>query len=221
MSRRPSRALWVGVVCLGLLSAAVKGGVLLAMDQGVSAWVETVRTPAGDAAARALTFFGSTPWTLAAVAVMGTWWWRGRRRTLTAFLSAGAAGLAIQAGLRLLVGQWRPDVEAVPSPMDLAARYDMAGFTSGHGFRSAFLFGWWGRALWERRAPLEDAARRSEGGSLTGRGWWATAGALGCGLVILAVGATRVYLRRHWTTDVLGAWLVALVVLSLARRERA
>jgi undecaprenyl-diphosphatase len=181
------------------------------MDRGVSAWVEAVRTPAGDAAARALTFFGSTPWTLAAVAVMGTWWWRGRRRTLAAFLSAGAAGLAIQAGLRLLVGQWRPDVEAASVPMDLAARYDMAGFTSGHGFRSAFLFGWWGRALWERRAPPLRA----------GRAWWATAGALGCGLVILAVGATRVYLRRHWVTDVLGAWLVALVVLSLARRERA
>ena len=202
MSPRPSRALWVGVALLGLLSVAVKGGVLSAMDRDVSAWVETVRTPAGDAAARALTFFGSTPWTLAAVAVMGTWWWRSRRRTLAAFLSAGAVGLAIQACLRLLVGQWRPDVELASAPMDLAARYDMAGFTSGHGFRSAFLFGWWGRVLW-------------------GRAWWATAGALGCGLVILAVGATRVYLRRHWATDVLGAWLVALVVLSLARRERA
>lgn len=201
MSRRPSRALWVGVACLGLLSAAVKGGFLLAMDRRVSLWIETARTPAGDAAARALTCFGSTPWTLAAVAVMAAWWWRRNRRSaLAAFLGAGAAGLVIQAGLRLLVGQWRPDVEAVPASMDLAARYDLAGFTSGHGFRSAFLYGWWGRALWGRRT------------------WWAAAGALGCGLLILAVGATRVYLHRHWVSDVLGAWLVALVSLSFAGR---
>jgi len=179
------------------------------MDRGVSAWVETVRTPAGDAAARTLTFFGSTSWTLAAVTVMGAWWWRrGRRGTLVAFLTAGAVGLAIQTVLRLVVGQWRPDVGMVPAPSDLLARYDLAGFTSGHGLRAALLYGWWGRALWGRRTTPS-----------AGRAWWAMAGALGCGLMILAVGATRVYLRRHWASDVLGAWLVALVALSFARRN--
>lgn len=192
---------WVWIILLALLSAAVKGGFFAIVDLHVSTWIEAVWTPAGGAAARALTFFGSTPWTLVAVVVMGVWWWRRNQRSaLAAFLGAGAVGLIIQAGLRLWVGQWRPDVETLPAPSDLIARYELAGFTSGHGFRSAFLYGWWGRALWERRAA---------------------AGALGCGLLILAVGATRVYLQRHWLSDVLGSWLVALVALSCADLIRA
>lgn len=195
--------MWGWAIALGLLAVAVKSGALVAVDRLVGAWADTIRTPGADAAASTLTFFGSTPWTLAAGAVMGGWWLaKGRHDTLLVFLSAAALGLAIQTLLRVWVGQWRPEVSAVPAPMDLATRYDLAGFTSGHGFRSAFLYGWWGRELLQRRT------------------WWAAAGAVGLGLLIVAVGATRIYLHRHWASDVLGAWLVALIALSLARRLR-
>jgi undecaprenyl-diphosphatase len=192
--------MWGWAIALGLLAVAVKSGALVAVDQSVGAWADTIRTPGADAAAKALSFFGSAPWTFAVGAVMGGWWLaKGRHDTLLVFLSAAALGLALQALLRLWVGQWRPEVGAVAAPMDLATRYDLAGFTSGHGFRSAFLYGWWGRELLQRRT------------------WWATGGAVGLGLLIVAIGATRLCLRRHWASDIMGAWLVALIALSLAR----
>lgn len=202
-AHRTWAAVWVLAMALALLAVAVKSGALAAVDRHIGVSMEGLRTPGADAAAKALTFFGSSPWTLAACAVMGGWWViKGRHDTLLVFLIAGAVGLALQALLRLWVGQWRPEVAAAPVPMDLATRYDLAGFTSGHGFRSAFLYGWWGRGLWQRR---------------TG---WATAGAAALGLLIVAVGATRIYLGRHWASDIVGAWLVASLALSLARRLR-
>jgi len=202
-AHRTWAAVWVLATALALLAVAVKSGALVAVDRRIGMWVAGLRTPGADAAARALTFFGSSPWTLAACAVMGGWWVaKGRHDTLLVFLGAGAVGLALQALLRLWVGQWRPEVAAVPASLDLATRYDLAGFTSGHGFRSAFLYGWWGCGLWQRRT------------------WWATAVAVALGLLIIAVGATRIYLGRHWASDVVGAWLLASLALSLARRLR-
>lgn len=84
----------------------------------------------------------------------------------------------------------------MPLPLTLATRYELAGFTSGHGFRSAFLCGWWRQVLLRHHT------------------WWGTAGVLGCNALIFLIGATRIYLHRHWLTDVLGAWLVAMVTLS-------
>jgi membrane-associated phospholipid phosphatase len=50
------------------------------------------------------------------------------------------------------------------------------------------------------------------------RGGWAAAG---CAALILLVGATRVYLDRHWMTDVVGAWMLAGTALALAGSARA
>ncbi len=182
------------------LAVLVRCGVLAAMDRSLLDWLQVVRSPPLDQTARAVTSFGSTVWTAAVIVAMGLWWAARRRAsTLGAFLGAVLLGVLVQAALRISVEQWRPDTLAVPASMDLMARFGLAGFPSGHAFRSAFLYGWWGQWLLGRR------------------GGWAVVGAIGCGLLILLVGASRVYLGRHWPTDVLGAWLVAVVVLSIAK----
>ena len=200
---RPSQRLVWGWAALVLgLALAVKGGWLVAFDRGVTQWLDTLRTPSLDATARALTFFGGSPWILGLAAVMGGWWWRlGRHRTMAACFLAGACGLLLQIALRFLVSQWRPEA-VVPEPMSLIARYELAGFTSGHAFRSAFLYGWWADLLWRRKSA------------------WAAAGAVGCWLLIVLMGLTRVYLHRHWCTDVVGAWLIAMTALAATARDR-
>ncbi len=187
---------------LALLTVAVAGGWLGDWDQQVTAWLQARRTPALDGLMRAVTFFGSSPWTLVMAAVMSGWWvLRRARQSLARFLGAGLVGMAIEVALRLCIAQWRPDTTVVPSVMDWHTRFELAGFPSGHAFRSAWLYGWWGCWLIQRRAR------------------WSVIAALGCVGLILLVGFSRVYLLRHWVTDVVGSWLVALTVLSGVRRS--
>jgi membrane-associated phospholipid phosphatase len=101
--------------------------------------------------------------------------------------------------LRLSIPHWRPDTLTLPASMDLVTRFELAGFPSGHAFRSAFVFGW-----------LGDELKTVHAG-------WARLGRLLCVVMIVLVGFSRLYLNRHWASDVLGSWLVALVAFSIAR----
>ena len=191
------RVVWVWAALLTLLAIAVKGRWLSAADQGIAQGMAAIRTPGFDEVARALTFFGSSPWVLGVMVVMSLCW-RRRRALLAVFWGTWLLGFAMQILLRLWVAQWRPDTVVVPVAADLMTRFDLAGFTSGHAYRSAFLYGWWAGSLTRPQVP------------------WAIWGRLGCLVLIALVGLGRVYLNRHWFSDVLGAWLLALLVLSLA-----
>ena len=192
-------ALWAWALGLGLLAIAVKQGFFVAVDRQVAQGLANIRQPHLDAAVRIVTWFGSGPWTLLVVAGMGAWWLaRGRRRTWRIFVGTGLSALALQIVLRLWVGQWRPDALGVPSQLDLLTRHELAGFPSGHAFRAAFLYGWWSDALIHRRTR------------------WASAAAVGCAALTVVVGFTRVYLGRHWFSDVVGGWVVAGMALAVA-----
>ena len=197
--RRAAGAIWCWVVVLALLAMAVRGRHLAAIDLELMQWIQTLRVPWLDAAARRITFFGSSPWTLGVMVVMSLRW-RRPRTTLIALWATWLAGLLLQVALRYGVAQWRPDAGALPLAMDLRTRFELAGFTSGHAFRSAFVYGW----LAERAA-----ARPSFRARLT---------VFGCGIMVALVGASRLYLSRHWFTDVLGGWIVACAALAVARR---
>ena len=198
--RDPRRACWGLALWLGALVVAIKLRRLVGVDAALAQWMAGARTPALEAAAKGLTFFGSTPWTLLVMAAMSAWWWRrGARRMPAIFWGPWLLGSLLQIALRICVVQWRPDAGPLPASMDPVTRFSLSGFTSGHAFRAAFLYGWWG----------DD---------LLGRGTlWAKGAAVGCGLAVLLIGATRVLLGRHWVTDVVGAWLVAALALALAR----
>jgi undecaprenyl-diphosphatase len=202
---------WPWALLLGLLAIAVKGQWLVAIDRGMSRWAQATRSSGLDELAKGLTFFGSSPWILILMGCMSCWWWtqrsggatarshRAPHRALAIFWGAWLIGVGIQSLLRLWVAQWRPETAVMPVATTLISRYELAGFPSGHAFRSAFLYGWW--AGW-------CGARRTS--------WSLWARAVCLALVIL-VGWTRIYLNRHWFTDILGAWWLALCVLAVAR----
>ena len=111
-------------------------------------------------------------------------------------------GMLVEGALRLIVPQWRPWTAGVLPEANLLTRVHLAAFPSGHAFRSAFLFGWLG---WELAA------------------WRSRLAGIGQGLCVAMiglVGVSRLYLNRHWATDVLGGWLVALLMLSVAAAWR-
>ena len=199
---RGSRA-WLGCfLSLGLLAIAVKCGWLAAIDSGISQWTQTIRSTSMDSIVRMVTFFGSSLWIAAVIALM-VWFWVAKRRwnDLWLFMGGGLLGIVGVACIRLLVGHWRPDVQDAPAAMDPITRFQLAGFPSGHAFRSAFLYGWWAFVL------------------SCNKKFWIRACAIVCAILILIVGASRIYLHRHWFTDVIGGWLVAITVLSLIRKS--
>lgn len=195
MTALPERwSLWLAAAILAA-ALAVRIGWVAAVDAAVTEWMLAHASPSWDRIAHTVTFFGSSLCVLGLLAAFTAWSMRrGERRVPALLWTAWAAGALVQVLLRYTVAQWRPDSGWLPQPTMLFERYELAGFTSGHGFRAAFLFG----------AAALACARR---------GW--TAAAAGCAALILAVGVTRVYLIRHWVTDVLGSWLVAAWALTL------
>lgn len=198
------RAVWGWTGALAVLAVIVKLQLVHPVDEAVTAWLQMWRAPELDAAARAVTFLGSSPCALAVMAAMSLGWWRNRQwALLQVFWRAVMLGFLVQVVLRFVVAQWRPDATHPSLAADLVSRFEVAGFTSGHAFRSAFLGGWWCDALQRRGHPLGIPA------------------AVTLGLAVGLVGLTRIYLLRHWVTDVVGAWLVAALALAMAQRWRA
>ena len=189
---------------LAVLAAVVQLQLVHPVDEAVTAWLQTWRAPELDFLARAVTFFGSSPFFLAVMAAMSLWWWRRRQHALVRVVwRALILGVLVEVVLRFVVGQWRPDAAGVPLSADLISRFELAGFPSGHAFRAAFLGGWWCDALQRTRRAVGIPA------------------AVAIGLAVGLVGLTRIYLLRHWMTDVIGAWVVAAFVLAMAQRWRA
>ena len=114
-------------------------------------------------------------------------------------LTAAVAVLALASG-----GWVRGVVTAAlarprPPLVDWAATASGYAFPSGHSTTSALAAGF---LFWATRRAHSPRVARVVG--TCGMGW------------ATAVGASRVYLGMHWSTDVLGGWLFAAVWLTLA-----
>lgn len=121
-------------------------------------------------------------------------WRSGRRRAAVVAVVAGAVGSVASPVTKALVGRERPALEAGLTTAGGGS------YPSGHALASATVV----LVLLLVLAP--PARSRAV---LVGR--WA-AGALFC----LVVGVDRVWLGAHWPTDVLGGWLLAVTIASLA-----
>lgn len=185
----------------GILTYLVACGQTGWLDQPVMEWVASLRSPMLDGPMKVATLIGSFNWAVCGLLGVSLWAWRRNetRASIPVFLAAFLIGMAMETALKLTVPHWRPSVTAVPASMDTATRMRLAGFPSGHAFYSAIVFSWLANIC------------------LSIKTWWARWLFLGCMLLIGLVGFTRLYLNRHWASDVLGSWLLTLLVLSIAR----
>ena len=194
--RNSSVVLLGWALALGVLSYLVAQGALVPLDMQVAGWMAAVRSPALDGSMQTLTWFGGSTWTaLGLLGLSAPAWRRGGWAAVRMIWLAFLLGAVVEVILRLSVAQWRPDMTALPPTMDAVTRFELAGFPSGHAFRSAFIFGW--LAVEARGRPRA--------------GWWRAL----CLVMTALVGFTRVYLNRHWATDVAGAWLVVLTTRAM------
>lgn len=126
-----------------------------------------------------------------ALALAGILWLRGRGRSALIWGVGFFGGQAVLFALKLGFGRARPHAP------DLLVR-DFS-FPSGHAFTSVVLYGAMLYAGWRW---LADAWAR-----------WTLVGATG--VLIVAVGWSRLLLRVHYPTDVLAGYLLGIVWLAL------
>jgi undecaprenyl-diphosphatase len=169
-------------------------------DERIRAFTQARRTAALDRLFHAITWLGASKVLTALVvaAALLLAWRRSRRTALLAVVGPFAASLAI-IGLKQVFRRDRPEGA-------LALDIHTYSFPSGHSSGGA--------------ASLLTIAYVLAREHLVP--WWSVPVAA---LLVVAIGASRVYLDAHWATDVAGGWAVgsglALAGVALYERLRA
>lgn len=190
---------------LSLWSVLAHGG-LTVVDPAVTSWVAGHRPGWLTPLVQLVTWLGSS-FVIIPLGLAVGGYLRLRRRTwrplaIMAAAFAGAAGLYDI--VKPAVGRARP-----PAALQVGGPDDGWAFTSGHATQSIAFYGMLAVVL---------------------IAWWAPKRrmliVIGAGLVVLVVGASRLYLGVHWLTDVVGgyalglAWLSLVMVTSLRLQSR-
>src|SRR5690606_35206353 len=183
------------VVLFVFLGDVVAAGATREIDEAVLRWAAERRTPALNGAMLEITALGST---LVLAIIAGTaavFLWLTRHRFSVyilgfAFLAAGVLNVVLKA----LYDRPRPDM--VPTVVTSQS----PAFPSGHALSAFAIYG----TLAYLVARLEPSPR------LRAATWIIAA------LIILAVGASRVYLGVHHPSDVLAGFVIALAWIAFA-----
>ena len=175
------------------------------IDHSVLTWVGEHRSSAVTSAMRTVTWLGSAAVLYPATLVLALHWWRRERDW-----RAGTMLAASLAGSTALYNIFKRITERPRPPAgDALGTYSHWSFPSGHATQCMAFF-----AMLLVIAWLAGWARL--------RLW-----GIAVAVVVLAVGASRIYLGAHWFTDVLGgyalgaAWVSLLTAASLKTILRA
>jgi len=190
-------------VAAGALAAWAFGGLtqdvvghdeVARLDPRVESFVIAHRSGALTEAMKALTWLGSTAVLIPlGVALGGYFLLRRRDWRPSALVAVGLGGaVALYDIVKVAVGRARP-------PMSLwIGHYSGRAFPSGHATQSLVFYGMAALILGAGLAPTTKA--------------WLWAGAA---VLVLVVGASRIYLGGHWLSDVLGGWALGATWLAL------
>jgi undecaprenyl-diphosphatase len=188
--RRLRTGLAVVFVALAIAAFVDNGAVLLTWDEPIQRAVESRRTAAADGIFRAISFLGSTRAVLFLACVLAALAWRRCRAVGVVVVLAMLSRPLLEFTLKASVGRDRPDMARLVAG-------NGPSFPSGHVMAAVALWG-----LVPLVAALYTRDRRV---------WWATVA--GSGALILAIGASRMYLGVHWFSDVVGGLIVGAFFL--------
>jgi undecaprenyl-diphosphatase len=190
-------ALGCGAILAALTAQATQGKYLM-LDATVRTMVAAWQHPLLVSMMQTVTSLGGDAWLVPPIGfvLVLVWGASGGRAALLWSGHALTSGLLFQ-GLRLMVGR--------PRPIELAY-----GYPSGHTAAVLAVYGLLIYLLWPRLRAFQVWRAVTCGGLL---------------LIIVGVGFSRLYLQKHWLSDVLGAYVAGGLYLTtstwLLERRRA
>lgn len=200
--RRPRTLESHTVFLIGLSSAAIAACAKVGedvfnhesgpFDEPIRAWVLAHQVPALRETFLIITRVAAPSVIIPCTATVGAWLWNRRGLPIAgAVVMSPAISLAIFLAVKRIYKRKRPAGGARLHELTCA-------FPSGHATASAAIFGTAAYVVWR-----EDMIPRAAAITLSTLG-------------PLLVGASRVYLDVHWTTDVLGGWSIGGLVAAMS-----
>ena len=174
------------------IAAKVNGGwLLLHVDAPIERFVVANRSSWLDTTFRRISFWGSTPVVLIGGLTLAIVAWRKCRVVAALVVVATLARPLMELTLKESIGRERPSLGRLVNG-------EGHSFPSGHVLAAA--------ALWAMVPVVVSLYTQSR------RVWWITA--IGAVCAVGLIGASRVYLGVHWTTDVVAGILAATLLLT-------
>ncbi|MGH9264054.1 MAG: phosphatase PAP2 family protein [Acidimicrobiales bacterium] len=167
----------------------------LPWDRPITKAAVDARTPSTDAVALKVSFLGSTPVVLSVAFVAAAVAWRRSPRLAVAIVVIALARPLAEWALKELIGRDRPVGDRL-----VAGRGP--SFPSGHPMAAA--------SSWCLLPLVVELYARKP------LVWWATV--VTTWTLAVGVAATRVWLGVHWTSDVVGGLLLAVLGVAVAER---
>ena len=186
----------ITLVLFGALSASLDSNWLKQIDEQLSLLMSA--SPAGRTSAGVfvlVTQFGSDYVLGAVVLLVCVLLYRwGQTPEMIGMLAVGVGAKVLEHGLKLLFQRARPEL-LVPTK----GFFGDYAFPSGHSLNAAAVYGFILIVIGANVRPT----------------FWKYLIVAAGGLLILAIGISRVILKMHWPSDVVAGWLVAGMLLSV------
>jgi membrane-associated phospholipid phosphatase len=191
--RRVLIAALVASLAFGSLVVIALTPAFHGLDRGLKLAIDGTRHPLLEVTMRTVTFLGDGSMLLLFTLVTWLVLRRAGDRLAGRVLPLMLGSAAVEWLLKWLVARRRP-------------RGGPFAFPSGHVFTSVVFFGLVIYLLWTRDVPRP----------------WRVAGTAVCAALIVGIALSRIYLRFHWLTDILGGLCggAAYLLIALAIAER-
>jgi undecaprenyl-diphosphatase len=195
MDRRVKNVLFLMAACAVALSLAAHFFAVFPFDLKITRELQEEQNPVFAYGMQGVSALGET-WMVIMMVGAVSLFYMGRRQFLEAgFILATASNFVLTSVLKVLVARPRPPDFSL-NPADIFPMVDQYSFPSGHVLFFVVFFGFIAYLAYlhqNGRARLPVIAV--------------------CGLLILLIGPSRVYLGAHWASDVLGSYIIGALWL--------
>lgn len=196
----PRKLPWRGLTLFAIASLAtflfvwiaseLREGELDSIDTHVALAIHRIDNRTLDIIAITFTLLGKGPCLGLALAAVSFWAYRRGRRSYILILAANTViAVGLNTILKLIFARARPGL------FEVITRPDTYSFPSGHAMSAVTIYGAIAAVIIALRPTIKPLV------------------AVGAMIVILGIGASRVYLGAHWPMDVIAGWAAGLPFL--------